>query len=154
MRERKRIFTVVLFIVYAGVMVWLLFLQRSRPCDTAADYASALRYNTNFTPLRTINELWWLFCNSTNRYLVGFAAVNLIGNAAAFIPAGYLMPAIWKRMRRFWLFLPTVTLIIVLIEAVQLFTLLGSCDIDDLILNLPGALIGWVIYALTHRRKQ
>ena len=40
----------------------------------------------------------------------------------------------------------TVTLLIAVVETTQLFTLLGSCDVDDLILNLLGAALGYGIY--------
>ena len=40
--------------------------------------------------------------------------------------------------------------IIVIIELIQLFTLLGSCDIDDLLLNTIGAVIGWLLWRAGH----
>ena len=36
--------------------------------------------------------------------------------------------------------------LLMLVETVQLFTLLGSFDIDDLLLNIIGAMLGYVIY--------
>ena len=44
--------------------------------------------------------------------------------------------------------------LICVIELVQLVTALGSCDVDDLILNLPGILLGWVNHKLTEKTKK
>ena len=55
---------------------------------------------------------------------------------------------IWAKLRKLWRTLLTTGLIITLVELIQLFTLVGSCDIDDLILNLLGAAMGYGIYKL------
>ena len=52
-----------------------------------------------------------------------------------------------------WIYRIAAVLICV-IELVQLVTALGSCDVDDLILNLPGILLGWVIHKLTEKTKK
>ena len=76
------------------------------------------------------------------------AAINLAGNVAAFIPAGLFLPGLWKRQRNFGIFVLTVLGAVSLIELAQLFTCLGSCDVDDLILNLAGAALGFGLFAL------
>ena len=43
--------------------------------------------------------------------------------------------------------------VIAAVEAVQLFTLLGSCDVDDLLLNLLGVLLGWGLLRLFSRGR-
>lgn len=42
--------------------------------------------------------------------------------------------------------------IIVAVELLQLFTLLGSCDIDDLILNMIGAFLGYGLFRMVQKR--
>ena len=44
--------------------------------------------------------------------------------------------------------------LIVCVELVQLVTLLGHCDVDDLILNLIGVSMGYLLWALTLRRRE
>ena len=45
--------------------------------------------------------------------------------------------------------------IITAVELTQLFTLLGSCDIDDLILNVVGAAVGYGLFkCLTKKPAQ
>ena len=36
--------------------------------------------------------------------------------------------------------------VMTVVEIIQLFTLLGSCDVDDLILNILGVFIGFIIF--------
>ena len=55
------------------------------------------------------------------------------------------------KMRRFFPFLFTCVLSVCLVEVLQLFTLLGSMDIDDLILNLAGMIFGYLIFTLFKR---
>ena len=57
------------------------------------------------------------------------------------------------RFRNFFLFVATCTGLILLVETLQLFTLLGSFDIDDVILNLAGMLIGYFLCLLRRKKK-
>jgi glycopeptide antibiotics resistance protein len=43
--------------------------------------------------------------------------------------------------------------IICAIELLQLFTLTGVCDVDDLILNMTGVLIGYIAYRIVSLAK-
>ena len=134
-----------LFLLYSGLMLWLLFGQRvgaGSPGIGAAD-------NWNLIPLKTIKLYLDLLTGSTNGYLVRHAAVNLLGNVILFIPLGYFLPGIFTKLRSFFRCFFWVLLVITAVETVQLATQLGSCDVDDLLLNLPGAMIGYGIWKLT-----
>ena len=45
-----------------------------------------------------------------------------------------------------------VLLLILAVEILQLVTLLGSCDIDDLLLNILGAAMGYVLWKLRNKK--
>ena len=62
------------------------------------------------------------------------------------VPLGVLPVLLFPRLRRFWRLLLMALAVILWVEAVQLFSLLGTFDVDDVLLNLVGAAIG---YALT-----
>lgn len=74
-----------------------------------------------------------------------------LGNVAAFIPFGILIPLLFrvKFIRFFSLFF----LSILVIETIQALTLLGSFDINDAIQNSLGASIGFGAYKLGYRTK-
>ena len=69
-----------------------------------------------------------------------------------FVPLGYGLPGLWQRQRSprwFWM---TVFGIILGIETVQLLAMLGSWDVDDLLLNLLGSGVGYWLYNKTVRQ--
>ena len=140
----------VLFGAYCLVMLWLLFGQRMGTGFTE-DYADALRQRLNLMPFDTIGRFLWVLQHSHQRGLMLHAVINLAGNVVMFVPLGLLLPQLWKSMRKPWAFFGVVTVVLVLVEAVQLVTLLGSCDIDDLILNLVGAAAGYAAWFLWGR---
>ncbi len=135
-----------LFLVYCGAMLWLLFGQRWGEPNTL----SALHLNINLIPLRTIRQYWGLL-----HYEVYFfhALVNLAGNVFLFIPLGFLLPRIWARMRGFFRTMFSIAALVIAVEILQYFTQLGSLDIDDLILNLIGAAIGYICWKIYVRKR-
>lgn len=131
------------FCAYCLVMLWLLFVQRLGMAGAAS---------LNLRPFDTVRRFWWVLQNSDQPGMVTHAVVNLAGNVVMFVPLGVLLPALWQRLRRFWLFMPAVTGIILTIEITQLLTRLGTCDVDDLILNLVGTFLGFGFWQLVKEK--
>ena len=142
-----------LFLLYCAVMLWLLFGRSSAWID-GLTYREMLGQNINSTPLFTIRNYLHVVLHHSNEALVTHCVINLLGNVLLFIPAGWLLPKLWKKQRNFILFLLTCTLTIFFIEVLQLFTLLGSFDVDDLILNLFGMTLGFVGFHLLRALKK
>lgn len=71
-----------------------------------------------------------------------------MGNLFVFSPMGLLLPCLFKNLRRFSKFSITMIMILIAVEAMQLLTNTGSMDIDDIILNLAGALISFAVWKL------
>lgn len=74
--------------------------------------------------------------------------VNLLGNLIALMPMAIFLPLLFKKTRKLKKFLLTVVIIVFCIEIVQFLTLTGSCDIDDIILNVTGAIIAYIIFKI------
>ena len=66
-----------------------------------------------------------------------------------FVPLGFLLPRVFPKLHSLPLVLLTTAGIITVVEILQLLTLVGSCDIDDLILNVAGSGLGYWIHKLT-----
>ena len=64
------------------------------------------------------------------------------------IPFGYLLPRAHRHLRSWWKVLGVGVLSICAIEVVQYLTYLGACDVDDLLLNLAGCTLGWLVWRL------
>lgn len=146
--KKKGIVPKLCFTFYAALMLWLLFGQRL-PFLSFDGYTERLSQNINTIPFFTINNYITLISKAPNIRLVKHAIVNLAGNVVMFIPLGFFLPLIKERFKSFIICLLSSTLIILCVEAIQLVTLLGSCDIDDLILNLAGVIIGYVLYKIS-----
>lgn len=141
-----------LFLVYCAAMLWLLFGRSSGRIE-GLSYEEMLRQNINLQPLFTIKNYLYVVRHRTNQYLVTHCVINLVGNVLLFIPAGWLLPRLWKKQHNFFRFFCTCAVAIFLVEVFQLFTLLGSFDVDDLILNLSGMTLGYLFYQLTQAKK-
>jgi len=143
------------FLVYCGMMLWLLF-GRTLGVIEGLTYEETLRHNINLIPLLTIRNYLYVILHRSNDSVLLHCIINLAGNVLLFVPAGWLLPRLWKPMRNFFLFFLTCALSILLVETVQLFTLLGSFDVDDVILNLAGMLLGFIGYHIfaALRKKQ
>lgn len=156
MKHRKavQITVMILFILYAAAMLFLLFVRRLINCGfditvfAVPDYLTALAERFEPYPFRTVTE----FIGRLEIFsLSDLAFRNLFGNVLLFIPAGIFLPLLFRKQRRFPVFLMTFLLTICVIELTQMFTLLGSCDIDDVMLNTAGACAGFGIYRLISR---
>lgn len=140
---KKRNIWIWLFASYCLLMFWLLF---NRPgFDPAQPYQDQLRFNLK--PLSTIRHFLRLL-DSNNGGLRRHAFVNLVGNVIMFTPLGIFLPKLWPALRKFGRFLLTVVLAIVAVELIQLVALVGTCDVDDLLLNVFGAAVGFALFRM------
>ena len=80
--------------------------------------------------------------------------LNLIGNTAMFIPTGILTPILYKHLRSFKKTVLTGFAISLAIEIIQLPFAVRASDVDDLILNTLGVVIGYGIYALVRKLRK
>jgi glycopeptide antibiotics resistance protein len=79
-----------------------------------------------------------------------FMMNNLLGNLLGFIPFGLLLPLVIPFFRNLFKTLLAGFLLSLGYETIQLVFDLGIFDVDDLILNTAGALIGFIIFTLTY----
>ena len=80
--------------------------------------------------------------------------LNVIGNAAMFIPTGILTPLLYKHLDSLKKTVLTGFLISLTIEILQLPFAVRASDVDDLILNTAGCLAGYGILRLVRFLKQ
>lgn len=71
--------------------------------------------------------------------------MTYILNIIMFMPLGFLLPLIWKNMRKLKTVVLTSFVYSFSIEICQLFNR-RTTDIDDLLMNVTGAIIGFFIY--------
>lgn len=129
--------------VYGLTLVYLLFLYRMGR-DYPFTYFEYLLHNINFIPLMSVYNL--VTTPVISKSIILEFAVNFIGNILLFVPWGFLMPLCFKKLEKFKPFILVTIVSIILIEAVQLFAMLGSFDIEDILLNTLGAVLGYLCY--------
>lgn len=142
----------VVFFLYCAVMLWLLFFRSSGWTEGMA-YEDQLRQNINLTPFLTIGNYWKVIYHRTNDAAMMHCVINLGGNVLLFIPIGVFLPRLYPKLRNYFRFLCACLGGMFLVEVLQLFTLLGSFDVDDLILNILGMTVGFIGYHLFRKKK-
>ena len=144
----------VCFIIYLLALLYLLFLKgilvRGHRIETIEDYGfwQGIQWCVNLVPFRTISDYIKRMDPISINSIHDFAIQNLAGNVLLFVPMGMFLPYFLPKQRKFLKFFITSFFTIVCVEILQLITLLGACDIDDLILNLTGACVGFVLFYL------
>ena len=133
------------FLGYCALMLWLLFDRQGY--TAGVPYWDQLDGRLNLIPFRTL-RLFADLLDSGVRSYIRMAVINLGGNIIMFIPLGFLLPRVFGRINSLLQVLLTTAVLITAVEILQLFTLVGSCDIDDLILNVIGAAIGYGLHKL------
>ena len=139
-----------LFWIYCAVLLALLFWRT--PEQGPGTYWDRVLGLLNPRPFETVSHFARLLGHRSPA-LVRLAAVNLFGNVLMFVPLGLLLPALWPRLARWWKTLSVCAGAIVAVELIQMLTLLGYCDIDDLTLNLLGAAMGYGLYLIFIKTK-
>ncbi|HEX7065439.1 MAG TPA: VanZ family protein [Bacillales bacterium] len=114
-------------------------------------YAMVLVYLTLFTHnyytygrsvnLQLFNSIE-LMMDSGNGWLV---LKNVIGNVLLFLPFGFLLPFLFRKCRNFFIMFGVAAGSSFLIEITQYKYAKRIFDIDDIFLNVIGALLGWFL---------
>lgn len=141
-KKRVRFWGRILFILYIILAVYFLFFS-----DSFDRTMIRSEYRYNLEPLAEIKRFWF------NREQLGMQTImiNLVGNVVCFMPFGFLLPTISKRK-----FVKNIvgvffcTLLFTLsIETIQLVTKVGAFDVDDILLNTIGGILGYLVMRVT-----
>ncbi len=130
------------FAAYCLLLIYLLFLRNRSP---GSSYAEHLKHAYNIIPFKSIAEYFEKLANG--QIEASLFVMNILGNLLAFFPMGLLLPHFMPNARKISPFFAGVGMI-ALAELIQYFSTLGRLDIDDLILNSAGLLLGYLIFEL------
>ena len=137
-KNRIRVISWILFVIYIGLLVYFLFLSEEYG-RTSFDQRI---YRYNLTPFQEIKRFW------IYRHRVGFwvAFLNLAGNVIGFLPFGFFLPILSRRLRNGAVVTALGIGLSLLVESIQLVFKVGCFDVDDLILNTLGVLLGYLSF--------
>jgi glycopeptide antibiotics resistance protein len=143
MNKRERIQTVFLygvFICYMLFLIKLLFLSRVSLLDLFNSQRTSHK-SINLIPFYSIKE--YIFSNSAT--IKKFAFGNVVGNIVIFIPLGTYL-SLFKNNKRVITNLLFIFIVSLFIEIIQGLLGIGASDVDDIILNCLGGLVGILGY--------
>ena len=144
----KRKFLWAGFAAYILLMLWLLFI-RWRGVEIT-DYWAQLAERVNLVPFSSMGSMLRTLWYNPYPAVLWTVVYNIGGNIIMFVPLGFFLRALVDKCRRFRRCMGAVAVIMTAVELCQLFTLRGFCEIDDLMLNLLGAAIGWATAKWLH----
>ncbi|NCU17387.1 VanZ family protein [Pallidibacillus pasinlerensis] len=101
----------------------------------------------NLEPFNKIIETQILVENGHISYLF----IEVFGNICMFIPIGFFLPLLWDKFKNPFLTVFVCLFISFSIETIQLILPRGT-DVDDIILNTSGGLIGYILYSVQKSR--
>ena len=134
----------VLLLIYVNLAVIIRFvfypmeLQNGRIRPLIFDPEGLRTPKINAIPFQN------LFAYDIRRELL----MNFFGNVVLFIPSGVILPAVYAKLGKFWKTAAAGAGISLAVELLQLLFIERTTDIDDLIFNTLGVILGYGIYAV------
>ncbi|TQK62789.1 glycopeptide antibiotics resistance protein [Brevibacillus sp. AG162] len=105
--------------------------------------ADRLRHRSNLVPFHEIEN----YVKGIRYNQSWHSAVNFVGNVIAFMPLGFLLPLLFPKKAGSLFRVILLSLMLSLgLELTQLVMNVGTFDVDDLLLNTAGGIIGYVVY--------
>lgn len=131
-RERAAVLPVMVFCIYLSVMLIITFLSRE-----SGSGKSLVDLNLFST---------WGINDRNNAFVVE--------NVLLFLPYGFFASWAFERMKRFWACTLLGTVTSLGIESLQLITARGYFQIDDILTNTLGTVIGFLLFWLVTFKKR
>lgn len=148
--KRLNILSIILFCIYILLLIWIVLFK----CNI---YLSITNGYFEFKTL-TLKERFDYYLIPFIDYINNDSTQTFIKlkdgilNVIVFIPLGLYLSFFIKKNKFIKVIIYTF-LISLLFEIIQLFSLLGSFQTEDLILNLVAGLLGYIIYKIIYKEK-
>lgn len=137
------------YLVFAGYLLALIYFMFFS--DFYGRTQVSEEYHYNLQPFKEIIR----FIKYYKTIGITRTLLNLAGNVIGFLPFGFFVPTLFRRARKWYIVLLFSMEFSIIIELLQLIKKVGSCDVDDVILNTLGGVLGYVCYCIIQfvRRK-
>ncbi len=135
------------------VLLYLLYLHDIRKTARLYIFAAYLSGVYAVTGLPSIKEL----CFDPNFNFLPFAdmfysVTDCILNVLLFVPLGFLLPLLWTDFQKAGKTILFGLYMSIGVELLQMFVIVRATDVDDLLLNTLGAVIGYLLFRLFRRK--
>lgn len=142
----KRLITVsrLLFLFYIFfVLYFLLFAESFGRTEVRQEYSYNLTF---FKEIKRYIE--WAEVSDTGFKMM---LLNIWGNIVCFLPFGFFVPVQFKKMRHGISVTIATFVFSLLVETFQLVLKIGSFDVDDIMLNTLGGILGYIMYIILRK---
>lgn len=129
----------ILFVLYIGFVFYFLLVS-----ELYGRSGEMQDYHYNLVLFKEIRRFW----NYREQLGIFATVANLAGNILIFIPFGFFMPMASRR-RSFIVTAVDSLALSFFVETVQFFTKVGCFDVDDLLLNTIGGMLGYIIFTIS-----
>ena len=141
-----------------SVVIWLCFclylylllsltlfdpsLRLTQDRFSESDLNKRAYYLQYFVNLRPFESIYTVYIRGLIKGYVSlrYTVLNLLGNLCAFMPLALFLPWVFPKTKRWYWFVPVIILSVAAVEGLQYLLMVGSCDVDDLLLNAGGAI--------------
>jgi len=144
-RKKYKLKVWVCFIAYLLLLGYAVFFSSGFGREEHADY----RYN--LTLFQEIGR-YYSFGMRTGSWRLFWW--NVVGNVCVFVPFGAFLPALVAKCKKFFSVLLFTMELSFAVELIQLVTKIGSFDVDDILLNTIGGILGYFVYKILAGRHR
>ncbi len=151
-RNRLSKASTLVFILYISMVIYFVFFS-----DHYGRVTGFTEFRYNLTPFAEIRR----YLTYKELFTWENLITNLAGNILVFSPFGFLVPMMRKKKTGLFAITFFTFLFSLFIESVQLVTKVGVFDVDDLIMNTLGGMVGFLLfeigrnlYQFTQRKRQ
>lgn len=144
-KRRIKLGSFILLILYIAILIYVCFFSEDYGRGIISEY-----YRYNLIPFKEIRRffVYWK--------VVGFWAfmMNMFGNVIAFMPFGFFVPILSHKERKLGRMAFLTLMLSLCIEVIQLLARVGSFDVDDLILNTLGGILGYFLFYILNKIRR
>ncbi|MDA8234791.1 MAG: VanZ family protein [Clostridia bacterium] len=140
-----------LFFIYLSILLYLTIFKRLYYASVTGLFLESYQFDRMFEYGFNLVPFRGIYMYLTNPPSFNIAMTNLVGNILAFVPMGFLLPVISEKARHYVQVILLSLSSSLIIEVLQLLLRVGSTDVDDLILNTLGGLIGYIGFYIVSR---
>ena len=134
----------ILFVAYLILLFYLLFFSEKMGRTVGAE-----EYRYNLVLFKEIKRFYSVMGTHPKMFWL-----NIARNILAFMPFGFLIPRLRDKSTNLFLAGLFSLELSFAVELLQLVFKLGCFDVDDLLLNTIGGILGYLLYLVFRREKQ
>ena len=154
-QEKYNFYLWSLFFAYFIIACWLLFFQVGATERTSYFTSRKIHYVPFESTFHSVKLAFTNNFGAPHKLHYSYITVrNIVGNIFLFLPWGFLAPQLFGSTQTLTKILVSAFIISLCIEIIQFIFVVGVADVDDVILNTLGTLIGFCMLSFLKKRSK